>query len=171
MDDTTTYYKDPPKLICELMEDTFGDKFRGYYLGSPLRLPETGYPCIVVQAISANNSISRAATGQDFVTEQINIHFLYNADTDAQARDTQDTTVRRLYQQVQGRDPDTGFYMTGSAMHALRSNLDLGGTVINHDIDINYDVTREPGLPTIVEGIITLVTEERVAVPDRIAQA
>lgn len=169
-DDTTTYYKDPSKLIYELMQDTFGlDKFT-YFLGSPMNIAQDAYPICAVQSLASNNTVKGAPTGYDIVREQINIHFIKLDNGQTYADDSQDTTFRELYDQIQGRDPATGFYMTGTVMYALRTNLELTNmdtslpTVIDHDIDINYDVARNPNEPTQIQAIITIVTEERVRV-------
>ena len=165
-------YKDAALLIYELMQDTFGEEY-SYFLGSPVMLAQSAYPCIVIQSISSNNTVQNAPTGHDVVSEQINIHILMSEMSVEQADDSIETTMRTLYNIVQGRDSTTGFYQSGTAMFALRTNLEFTNpitklpTVVDHDIDINYDVTPTPGKPTIIEAILTLVTRERMPVPNR----
>lgn len=169
--DPTTLIKDPPALVLDLMKATFGDYFNDYFLGSPTVLGESAYPCLIVQFQSSNNSVTGAPTGHDTVGEKITIHFLENSKDDANASDETETTIRRMYQYVQGRDPATGWYKNGSALYALRMNLDLTTgsatgyrNVIDHDIDTNYDVIPRTNQPTIVEAVITIVTRERIPV-------
>lgn len=172
MEDTTQYYKDPPKLIYELMQDTLGDRFT-YFLGSPLALSQAVYPCVVIQPTDSSNSVTEAYTGQDYVTEKINIHIMFLDSMQAVASGNIDTVMRALYNIVQGRDPATGFYMTDTVLYALRTNLEIDNpttkqpTVIDHDISVNYDVSPS-GEKAIVEAIITVNTIERVNVPNRI---
>lgn len=172
-EDTTRYYKDPAKLIFELMQDTFRDRINTYFLGSPAALAASAYPCIVVQQISGNNTVQNAATGQDYVTSLINIHIMFVETMSAVSQGTTDTTMRKLDNYVQGRDPATGFYMNGTVLHALRTNLEIYNpttnlpTTIDHDIDINFDVTPTAD-KAIMEAIITVKTVERISVPDRI---
>lgn len=166
MDDNTRYYKDPPKLIYELMQDTFRDRFT-YFLGSPLNLAAQAYPCIVIQPVKANNTVDGAPTGQDSVAEQINIHILYLETMNAATQGNADTTMRKLYNIVQGRDPATGFYMSGTVLYALRTNIDLGTTILDHDIDIDYTVSPDAD-KAVIEAIVGVVTRERVSVPNRV---
>lgn len=166
MDDNTHYYKDPPKLIYELMQDTLGDRYE-YFLGIPLNLDPSAYPCVVVQSTANNNTVTNAPTGTDVVSESINIHLLVLDSTNAAASGTQNTALRGLYQAVQGRDPATGFYMTGTVLYALRTNIDLGTAIIDHDIDVNYAVTEQADR-NIIEAIVTVVTREYVSVPNRV---
>lgn len=164
--DNTHYYKDPPKLIYELMQDTFGDKYE-YFLGSPLMLDASAYPCIIVQSMSGNNTVTGAPTGMDAVAEIVNIHILLLDSSNAATSGTINTAMRDLYNTVQGRDPATGFYMTGTLLYALRTNIDLGTAIIDHDIDVNYDVTQVVD-KNVLEAIITVKTVERVTVPNRV---
>lgn len=166
MDDNTRYYKDPSKLIYELMEDTLGDKYT-YFLGSPVSLDNGAYPCVVVQTMSANNTVTEAPTGMDNASELINIHLLVLDSGNAAVTGSVNTVMRELYNTVQGRDPATGFYMTGTVLYALRTNIDLGTTIIDHDIEVNYDVTPLPER-NVIEAIITVAARERVTVPNRV---
>lgn len=166
MDDNTHYYKDPPKLIYELLEDTFNDNYQ-YFLGSPISLEASAYPCMIVQSVSANNTVSGAPTGMDNVAELINIHILMLDSGNAAVGGTQHTVMRELYNLVQGRDPATGFYLTGTVLYALRTNIDLGTAIIDNDIDINYDVTQQVDR-NVIEAIITVAVRELVAVPNRV---
>lgn len=166
MDDTTQYYKDPPKLIYELVEDTFGDKFE-YFLGSPISLDVTAYPCIVVQSVSGNNTVTDAPTGTDNVGEIVNVHILMLDSGNAATQGTTNTVMRDLYNVVQGRDPATGFYLTGTLMYALRTNIDLGSTILDQDIDINYDVTQTIDR-NVLEAIVTVAAREHITIPNRV---
>lgn len=166
MDDNTHYYKDPPKLIFELLEDTFGDRFQ-YFLGSPINIDVNAYPCIIVQPVSGNNSVTDAPTGTDNVAEIINVHVCMLDSGNAATSGTTDTVMRNLYNTIQGRDPATGFYMSGTLLYALRTNIDLGTAIIDHDIDVNYDATPVAD-HNVMEAIVSIATRERVAVPNRV---
>lgn len=166
MDDNTHYYKDPPKLIYELMQDTFNDKFE-YFLGSPINIAPEAYPCIIVQPVSGNNTVTGAPTGTDNVAEIVNIHILMLDSGNVATTGSTNTVMRNLYNTVQGRDPATGFYMTGTLLYALRTNIDLGTAIIDHDIDVNYDATAVAD-KNVIEAIVTVATRERVSVPNRV---
>jgi hypothetical protein len=119
--DQTEYIKDPPALVLDLMRATFKDRFNAYFLGSPTMIAEAAYPCCIVQFQTSTNSIQGAPTGHDSVSELITIHFLENSKDEAGASDTEMTTIRKIYDYVQGRDPSTGWYRPDTAMYALRS--------------------------------------------------
>ncbi len=167
--DQTNLYKDPPLLIHELMQVTFGQRFNAYFLGSPTEIPEAAFPCVVVQSIQSSNTIKGAPTGTDRVGELIHVHFLENQKDNLGASDSVDTTIRKLYNRIQGRDPATGFYLPGTAMYALRTNITLQNasgvdTVIDQDITIDYEITPRADHSVITEAIVTVLTTERVRV-------
>ena len=165
MDDNTTYYKDPPKLLYELMQDTLGDEYT-YFLGSPTMLGKDAYPCVVVQTLKANNTAQDAPTGHDNVSEQIAIFVMILENSAAASQVNEDTIQRKLYNVIQGRDPATGFYMTGTVLNALRKNITLGGAILDQDLDIDYDIDRRAENDVMV-GSVTLTLSERVQVPER----
>lgn len=168
--DQTEFIKDPPALLIDLMRKTFGDRFNAYFLGSPTMIPEGAYPCCIVQFQTSTNSVTGAPTGHDSVSELITIHFLENSKDSADATDAEETSIRKIYDYVQGRDPSSGWYRPDTALYALRTNLDLTTSatgyrnVIDHDIDTNYNVTPRQDMPTIIEAVITIVTRERIPV-------
>lgn len=174
MENDATYYKDPPQLILNLMKDTFGNRFNHYYLGGPtVNFADAAYPVCIVQSIQSSNTIKGAPTGTDSIGELIHIHFLEQSKDNANSSDEVDTTMRTLYQKIQGRDPANGFYLAGTALFALRSNLTLKSgdtgfqTTIDHDINVDYNIIPRRDRDTIVEAQIAVVTRERVIVPNR----
>ncbi len=167
MEDTTRYYKDAPKMVCELMQDTFGSQFR-YYLGSPAMLGADAYPCLIVQPSASSNSTANAPTGHDEIEETINIFILYIDSQGAHSGPSENTTMRNIYQLVQGRDPQTKQYMKRTVLATLRRENDLGGMVFDSDISIDYDANRDESGKIVLQAVITLKTYERVAIPDRI---
>lgn len=171
--DDSQYYKDPPQQILSLLKDTFGEKYT-YFLGGPtFDFPNAAYPVCIVQSVQSANTTSNAATGQDKVRELIHVHFLEQSLDDENAPYDQDTTIRKLYKKIQGRDPATGLYLQGTAMYALRTNLSLKSastgfpTTIDHDIQIDYDIIPRADKPTIIEALVTIVTDERISVVSR----
>lgn len=170
----SSLYKDPPLLIYNLLKDTYGGTIKAYYLGSPTEIPEAAYPCIIVQSIQSKNTINGAASQTDNVNELIHIHLLENAKDHYSGELEVDTTLRALYQKIQGRDPATGFYLPGTAMFALRTNISLANTitgvntVIDQDVNIDYDILPRADQPTILQAMITVLTTERVQIPNRV---
>lgn len=171
MDNEANFYKDPSLLIYNLLKDTFKDRY-SYFLGMPIEIAQAMYPCIIVQSMQSNNTVTGAPTSTDAVGELIHISFLENTKDDYGVNSDKDTTMRRIYQAIQGRDPATGFYLPGTALFALRTNISLPNgslnTIIDHDIQVDYDVLGGQDQPTIAHGMITVVTRERIIVPNRV---
>lgn len=172
--DDSQYYQDPPLQILKLMKQTFGDE-NTYYLGSPTyELPEADYPAIIVQSVQSANTTKGAPTGKDVVREIIHLHFFELSKDDVNTPNDQDNTLRRLYKKIQGRDPLTGQYAAGTAMYALRTNLSLQSgntgfpTTIDHDIDVLYDIIPRADRPSVLQAIVTIATDERVFVLNRV---
>lgn len=169
------FYIDPPTQIKNLMKDTFGSRFSSYYLGSPTyNYPEADFPVCVVQHVQSSNTVKNAPTGKDAVGQLIHIHFFEQSKDQAGASDDDETTMRILENKIEGRDPATGWYMAGTAMYALRTNITLRSgltgfqTVLDHDISTDYDIIPRADQPTIVEALISVVTREHVTVPNRL---
>lgn len=171
--DDSQYYKDPSLQIMDLMKATFG-AYYNYYLGGPtVDFPKAAYPVCVVQPIQSSNTTNGAATGQDRVRELIKIIFLEESNDTADASEDKDMTMRLLYNKIQGRDPASGLYSPGTAMFALRTNLTLNSgstsfqTTLDHDIQIDYDIIPRQDRPTVLEALLTIVTDERITVQNR----
>lgn len=174
-DDNVAYYKDPPQQILALMKDTFGSRFGAYFLGSPTYdYPDAAFPACVVQSVQSRNTVTNAPTGTDEVSELVHLHFFEQSKDQANASDDVQTAIRVLYEKIQGRDPATGFYLPGTAMYALRTNITLKSgstgfqTTLDHDIQIDYDIIPRANRPTILEALITIVTRERITVNNRV---
>lgn len=162
MDDTTTYYKDIPKQIYELLADNMGDMYQ-YFLGSPLSLSRDAYPCVAVQSVGSSTTAKGAPTGFDDITENINIYVMKLDQDSTASTGTTDTIMRNLYNSIEGRDPATGQYMTDTVQYILRTNINIGATTIDHDISVNYDVAREND-KNVAIAIVTVSATARVPV-------
>lgn len=162
------YYKDPSQRILELMKTTLKESpINMYYLGSPDEIAEAAYPCLVVQPMNAKVSFENAPTNTDNAGEEINIEVYFNAKDDYNSSSDQDTTMRKIYQLIQGRDPATGQWMAGTIMYALRTNITLENLNLDQEVDVTYDVQPRPEQPTIMIGIVTVVIRGRVTVLNR----
>lgn len=157
-------YLDGAQRIMKYVKQTFKDTFT-YFIGSPDEIPEDALPCLVVQKVAGQVSIG--ATNTDDLTEQIMIHILVNGKEGFNTPDDDDTVMRQLFNLVEARDPVTGSYKPTTLMYILRHNLTLGNTVINNDVETNYDVTPRAALPSIVEGIVIVTLYEKIYVLNR----
>jgi hypothetical protein len=158
-------YLDGAQRLRNVIEDKFGDTFNAYFIGSPDIIPNAAMPCIVFHKIAGK--VSLGATMTDDLVEQVLIHILVNGKSGFGSPDNDDTVERQLFTLVEGRDPSTGNYLPTSIMYAIRQNLTLSSTVINHDEEMNYNITERPDQPSIQEAIITVTIYERIIVANR----
>lgn len=160
------YLPDASTRLIRLMKQTFGDRFREYFDGIPNEeLPEGAFPCVIVHKVTG--SVESGATGTDVMRSQINIHFLLNQADDVNASGSQDVTLKRLRQMIEGRSDETRSWQPGTALHALRSNITLEELTLELDTDVQYDVTPRFELPSITEATIQIITREFVPVGAR----
>lgn len=166
MEDATVY-KDPLTRITALVKDTFKDgPFKSYYEGDPIMIPDASFPCLIIEKIEGTVTVD--ATGTDVINEKIHLKLIFNKQDDFGATDDYELTERKLRRYVEARDPTTGYFLPNTLMFALRTNITLGNSVIDSDIDINYDLQPRPEKQVTSEAVITMVVRERVTIPNRL---
>ena len=159
-------YLDGAQRLKNAIEKQFGSLFNAYFVGAPVDvIPDAAMPAIVFQKVSGK--VVASATGTDDLTEVIMVHLLVNGKDGFGTPDDDNNVMRQLFTLVEGRDPDTANYMPTTIMGVIRQNFTLDETVINHDEQVNYDVTPRQDQPTVVECIITVTMYERVLVGNR----
>ena len=161
-------YKDVSKRLYDMMTERFKSEFKMFYLGAPSFLPPEEYlPCMVIH--KASNDVSVEATGMDQMVETILINLIYSEKADFNNPDSQfqDTTLRKVHNLVEARDPDTNEWLTGTIMDAVRTNFTLESSTLGNTVAIDYDVTPRPDAPTILEAVISLTVTSLVEVPGR----
>jgi hypothetical protein len=161
----TGVYLDGAQRLKNIIHEQFGNLFHAYFVGTPEVIPEAAMPCVVLQKVSG--SVSAGATMTDDLQETVMVHLLVNGKDGFGSPDSDDTVMRQLFTLVEGRDPTSGQYLKTSVLYAIRHNLTLDETVINHNEDINYDVTPRSDQPTVNECVVTVSIHERVLVPNR----
>lgn len=164
--DNQQAFKDSVNRILDLLRTAYGGQFHAFYEGDPIDIPDIMLPCVVVEKIAGTLALD--ATGTDMITEQLMIKFVMNKRDDLGSAPDVDFTERKLRLLVEGRDPTTGYFVPQSLMYILRTNITLGGAVIDNDIDINYDVNPRPQEMFTSEAQILITIRERVIVPNRI---
>lgn len=164
--DEAQIYLDGAQRLKNVVEQQCGSLFKAYFVGSPDAIPEAALPCIIFHKIAGKISIS-TQTATDDLIEQVLIHIIVNGKDGFGSPDDDDNVERQLFTMVEGRDPQTGYYLPTSIMYAIRQNLTLSNTVYNHDESLNYNVTERPEQPNLVEAIITATIYEHVLVVNR----
>lgn len=159
MDDNAVFV-DAKERILNLMRETLGSQFRGYYRSDPIRIPKDNLPAVIVE--KPKTRIRLGATSQDTLSLQLRIKLVFDKRPDFGADDTADLTEKKLERYMEGRHPVTGSYLDSTVVGALRSNLTLGGLSINTDVDIDYDLQPRPGKQITSEARANIVVTEKV---------
>lgn len=169
MDDKTLYYRDGVARVLDLMRDTFGDFFKGYYDDERAELLEGELPCIMVK--ETTGEVRAGATMTDNVDEQIVIILALNLKEDLGASATDDLTGARLRRIVKGRYPQghakAGQYHERTVMSALRSNFSLGDAAIDNVIQTDMDIAQRGEILYTKEAYVTLAIRTLAIVPTR----
>lgn len=117
--------KDPIiKLYFDLIKANTGDFFKAYYYGDPIRIPTSFLPCII--------GTKRASSTKTFtnVEDQSDMTLVFTVVTDIR-RDISDETQlvpgwSKIFDIMEGRDPNTFLLKPESLMSILRHNVDVG---------------------------------------------
>jgi hypothetical protein len=159
-------FKDTVTHISELLQETFSGYFNAVYEGLPSSTPpEAAYPLLIVHKMDSGYEVG--ATMTDDFEEVILIVVMENRMDEVGSDMLVDTTMRKLEQKIEGKDPQTGGFKQGTLMYALRNNLTLDTTVIDSSAAISYNGTQQTGGAFLAEADIRLTLTERVSVANR----
>jgi hypothetical protein len=161
-------YKDVSRRLFDMMTEKFKGTFKMFYLGAPSFMPpEDALPCMIIY--KTGNSVTVDATGLDAMTETIMISLIYSEKQDFNSPESQyqNTTLRKMHNLVEARDPATLEWKTGTIMEAIRTNFTLDDSTLGNKAAVNYNVTPIPEAPTLLEAVITLTINSLVQVPSR----
>jgi hypothetical protein len=164
--DATPLFDDAVTRLIKLLKDNFKE-IKTVYDGDPLAIPKANLPCIMVEKVSGTITVTDAPTSFDKFTEEIAITVAMNKLDDIGASDDIDLTERKLRRFVEGRDPNTGKYATGTLMSILRTHLTLDAYDFNGDISISYDVNARPNDIVTSEAMVTITATGQTEVGTR----
>lgn len=150
--------------LLQLLKRSFKDEFKSYYEGDPLAIPKDSLPAIIVE--KAAMIVRPDATGTDKNESEIVIKVVLNKADDFNKTDEADLTERRLRRLVEGIDKTTNTYAKGTLLNVLRTNLQLGGSALKLEIDVNYDVAMRADMMMTSEALISVNTVERFIRPN-----
>lgn len=153
--------------IKAMLEKTFGSVFKVYYLGGPDMIPEAALPCVIIDKVGSKLTADGAATMTDDRTEQVLVHMLVNGKDGFGTDDSEGTVAHQLETLVEGIDKTNGQYLPNTILYAIRQNLTLDSSIIDHSEDVNYAATTRTDQPTIREALITITAISRVFAPNR----
>src|SRR5438270_12671337 len=148
----SSIYKDVSRRLFDMMTEKLKGTFKMLYLGAPALLPpEDALPCMVIYKTSSNVTVD--ATGLDAMTETVMISLIYSEKPDFNSPESQyqNTTLRKMHNLVEARDPATFEWKNGTIMEAIRTNFTLDDATLGNKAAINYNVTPIPEAPTILE--------------------
>lgn len=156
--------------IRQLLRQTFGEDFKGYYDGDPDPIGKSLLPCISVTETDTSFDVSATETDENVHTILIKIMFNKKDDYGAAFSDKDvDLTSRKLRMIVQGRDPATGNYLPNTILGILRPNFTLGNFGVGNQGKVAYGVNEREevdGVATAEAHIMLTITEKQV-IPTR----
>jgi len=170
-DSQSEYAKDTVVGLIELFQTNFGDVFKSYWEATPTsQPPDVDFPLVIVQKMSGKATLGPTSTDDD--TETIVITVMLNMADDIGSANVRTTTMRHLQNLIEGQDPSTNQYKTGTFFYILRTYLTLlqsSGNIwlIDSDISVKYDQVPRKDMPAISIADITMTTQRRVIVSNR----
>lgn len=167
------YAKTLSQLVLELLRDNLpSGKFKGFYNGDPLAIPQSSLPCICV-----SNQASRyefGPTGHDENNRVIVIKAVFNK-KDVFGKSPEQANLELLIENsVEGIDEETGELSQQTIVGILRRNTNLGtglssARLLGGNIDINYlEANQRPQDVITHEAIIRVEVQRILRVSDRI---
>lgn len=134
MANETVYNITVAEKIRDLIKDTFGDYFRLYRVGDPIRIGQTSLPAIFVTETALE--VTQDATGYDGLIHSITIQVVFNK-KDEMGRPIEGNTLDTILDNiVYGRDPSDNEYSEKSILGILRTNYTMGGLTIQQDATV-----------------------------------
>jgi hypothetical protein len=152
---------DAVELVLKRLRDTFGDFFREYYDGDPVRLDVTKLPCVIGENVST--VIQAGASTTDRMADSVRIKIVMNKKTDLGAPDGVEVehTQKTLRRIINGRDGATGQYFSNTVASAFRVNISLGSLSVASEMTIQYGQDIRP---TVDDSTDVLTAEAWVVV-------
>lgn len=157
--------KRPTEEIREYLRTQFKTKFKGYYIGDPIQIPQISLPCVVIEPVSENPT--QGPTGMDDITEVIRIKVVVNKKDDYGRKASDVLWLQRLEDMVSSRDETTNEYLEDTFMGVLRKNLTLGNRFYSSEFTVTYGLQPRPQDMVTEEAEIIVTLKERVAVTGR----
>jgi hypothetical protein len=118
--------------VRDLIRDVFGDDFKLYRVGDPIRIGQSNLPAIFVTETALE--IAQDATGYDALIHSLTIQVVYNK-KDEMGRPIEGNTLDTILDNiVYGRDPSTDEYAAKSVLGILRTNFTLDGMTIQQEV-------------------------------------
>lgn len=155
-------YPDMVTSVLALCRTLLGASFVAFYEGDPIKIPTANLPCVIVEAVQSEINTTSGATGFDASSDRISIRLVMNKEDDFDAGDETDLTERKLRRFVQARDPQTGKYMSGTLMNAIRNDVTFQNLAINSEVEIIYDINPRGNMVATSEAQVILTATGKI---------
>lgn len=151
--------------ILQLIQDAFGDAFKVYRVGDPIRPGQSELPAIYVT--ESNVQVVQDATGYDGLIHNLLIQVVFNK-KDEMGRPVDGNTLDTILDNwIYGRDPSTNEYSTKSIMGVLRANLTMDNMTIQQEVTVKKGIVPRPEQEITAEGQIEIEVHELQPVNNR----
>ena len=126
--------------IRDLIKDTFGDLFKGYWIDSPNLVIFSELPALFVAPITS--SINVADTGRDEQTYTIDLGIIIDAKQELLKYKKEMVGTQFLTEIMEAKD-SSGQLNTNTILYVLRNNLTLGSNwMMGNTTSIDYSLNR-----------------------------
>ena len=153
------------QIIVNLFKDAFGDQFKLYRVGDPIKPGQSELPAIFVT--DQNVDFEQDATGYDKLTHHLLVQLVFNKKDEMGAPVDGNTLDTIIDNYMFGRDASTNAYLANSIMGVLRSNLTLGGVTVETLGSVRKGVVPRPEEMLTVEGHVEITASELQPVNNR----
>lgn len=167
MANETVYKITVAERVRDLIKAAFGDDFKLYRVGDPIRVGQSELPAIFVTETALQ--VAQDATGQDGLIHSLTIQVVYNK-KDEMGRPVEGNTLDTILDNiVYGRDPSTDEYADKSIMGVLRTNYTLENMTIQQEATVRKTLVLRTNSEedTTAEAVIDFEVHELQVVNSR----
>lgn len=162
-----TYKITVAEKVRDLIKDVFGDQFKLYRVGDPIRLGQSELPAILVTETAL--LVAQDATGYDALVHSLTIQVVYNK-KDELGRPVEGNTLDTILDNiVYGRDPSDDEYAEKSILGILRTNYTMDNMTIQQNVGVRKTLVIRTNSEedTTAEATIEIEVHELQAVNNR----
>ena len=129
--------------IKNLMQETFGDLFKEYWVDSPSLVIFSSLPALYVAPVST--SLDIADSSRDIWTYTIDVGVIIDAKQELLKFKKEMVGTQFLTEIMEGKD-DNGLLKSNTIIYVLRNNLTLGTNwMMGNTLDVSYETTTRAG--------------------------
>jgi hypothetical protein len=132
--------------IRDLIQATFGNTFKSFYIDNPNLIPLSEMPCVAIEPI--NTDINIADTARDEWVYTIDIHLIIDAKQELLKYKQEMVGTQYLTEIMEAKNSTTGALMPNTILYVLRNNLRLDDNwYIDNPSRVEYSIRTRGSVP------------------------